>query len=131
MDDIDKLLAEIQSEYTGTKTQKQHLPYPQKTQNPTKSTPHSDPIIDSLLSEIKADFAAQDADAELKKQQEAEQEKIRLAQIEAQKKEDMKNQAQAWLSKLDPLSSEGLWFESFAKSYPSKLDAAIEYLQNN
>ena len=37
--------------------------------------------------------------------------------------------AQAWLAKLDPLSTEGLWFTEFAKNYPSPLLAAMELLQ--
>ncbi|TAE61480.1 MAG: hypothetical protein EAZ76_09550 [Nostocales cyanobacterium] len=131
MDAIDKLLEEIKTEYTGEKKPKQPLPQPTNNQSFTIFTSQSDPLIDSLLADVKADFSAQDAAEELRKQQEAEQEKIRLAQIEAQKQEAIKNQAQSWLSKLDPLSSEGLWFESFAKSYPSKLAAAMDYLQNN
>jgi hypothetical protein len=35
----------------------------------------------------------------------------------------------AWLEKLDPLSSEGLWFEKFAEKYSSQLEAALDYLQ--
>ncbi|MBD2179160.1 hypothetical protein H6F42_19745 [Pseudanabaena sp. FACHB-1998] len=34
-------------------------------------------------------------------------------------------QATEWLKILDPLSGEGLWFEGFAKNYPSRLEAAI------
>lgn len=133
MDSIDKLLAEIQAEYTGVKPQPQQ---PQKsTANATKPdispASKSDALIDNLLAEVKADFVEKDTAKKIKKQRELEQKKIRQVQIKAQQIELLKKQAQAWLSKLDPLSSEGLWFDSFAKAYPSKLEAAIEYLQNN
>lgn len=39
-------------------------------------------------------------------------------------------QANEWLKKLDPLSGEGLWFEEFAKNYPSRLEAAIALIAN-
>lgn len=133
MDSIDKLLAEIKAEHTEVKNpiqQPQNL-----TTNTAKpliySASKSDALIDNLLAEVKADFVERDATEELIKQQELEQEKNRQAQIKAQQRENLKKQAQAWIDKLDPLSSEGLWFESFAKAYPSKLAAAIEYLQNN
>jgi hypothetical protein len=38
--------------------------------------------------------------------------------------------ATEWLKKLDPLGGEGLWFEEFAKNYPSRLEAAIALLQS-
>ncbi|MFM2064167.1 MAG: hypothetical protein RLZZ507_3838 [Cyanobacteriota bacterium] len=129
MDSIDKLLTEIQAEYTAGKSQQQPTV---TTGKPfITSASKSDALIDNLLAEVKADVAEQEAVEELRKQQELEQEKIRQAQIKAQQRENLKKQAQAWLSKLDPFSPEGLWFERFAEAYPSKLDAAIEYLQNN
>lgn len=133
MDSIDKLLAQLQDEYTGAKTQPQQQNQPIiKTANPfIASASKSDAIIDNLLAEVQVDFLEQDHAEELKKQQELEQEKIHQAQLKAQQLETLKKQGQAWLSKLDPLSPEGLWFERFAEAYPSKLDAAIEYLQNN
>ncbi len=83
------------------------------------------------MAEIKADFAEEDAAIELKKQQELEQERIRQKQFKAKQLEILKVQAKQWLAKVDPLSSEGLWFERFSESYSSKLEAAIEYLKNN
>lgn len=133
MDSIDKLLAEIQAEYKGEKPQPQQPQKPKVTTAKTfiTSASGSDGLIDHLLADVKADFAEQDAAEELRKKQELEQEKIRQAQLKTQQLENLQKQAQAWLSKLDPFSSEGLWFERFAQAYPSKLDAAIEYLQNN
>jgi len=38
--------------------------------------------------------------------------------------------AREWLKMLDPLCGEGLWFEEFAKNYPSKLEAAIALMES-
>jgi len=130
MDAIDKLLAELKSEYTEAKSQQQN-----QNINPVKpvisNLSKSASSIDNLLGEIKADFLERDAAEKLKRQQELEQEKILQAQLKVKQLETLKKQAKEWLSKLDPFSPEGLWFERFAESYPSKLEAAIEYLQNN
>jgi hypothetical protein len=127
MDSIDKLLAEIEAEY------KAEIPQPPvNTPKPAIiSVSNSDASIGNLLAEIQAEFAEQDAIEELRKKQELEEARVRQAQVKAKQVENLQKQAQAWLSKLDSLSSEGIWFESFSKAYPSKLDAAIEYLQNN
>jgi hypothetical protein len=128
MDSIDKLLAQIKAEYDGEQPQQ---PQPK----PNVGKPFSPPanksasFIDNLLAEVQADVEAQDKAEELRKQQEIEEERIRQEQIKAKQREGLKKQAQDWLTKLDPFSPEGLWFERFAESYSSKLEAAIEYLQ--
>ncbi|MBE9106484.1 hypothetical protein IQ229_16570, partial [Nostoc cf. edaphicum LEGE 07299] len=95
------------------------------------SSPKSASLIDNLLAEVKADFTEEDAAIESKRQLELEQERIQQEKIKAKQLEGLKVQAKEWLAKVDPLSSEGLWFERFAESYPSKLEAAIEYLRSN
>jgi hypothetical protein len=130
MDSIDKLLAELQTEYKEVK------PEQQQSKSATAksfipSSPKSASLMDNLLAEVKANFEEEDAAIELKKQQELEQERIRQEQLKAKQLEVLKVQAKEWLAKVDPLSSEGLWFERFAESYSSKLEAAIEYLKNN
>ncbi|MCC5656256.1 hypothetical protein LC608_04500 [Nostoc sp. XA010] len=129
MDSIDKLLAELQTEYKEVQPQQQSKSATAKSF--ILSSPKSASFMDNLLAEIKADFAEEDAAIELKRQQELEQERIRQEQIKAKQLEALKVEAKKWLAKVDPLSSEGLWFERFAESYPSKLEAAIEYLRNN
>ena len=130
MDSIDKLLAELQSEYKEVQPQQQ-----QSKSATAKSfippSPKSTSFIDNLLAEVQADFAEKDAAIELKRQQELEQEGIRQEQLKAKQLEALQVQAKEWLAKVDPLSSEGLWFERFAENYSSKLEAAIEYLRNN
>ncbi len=56
-------------------------------------------------------------------QQVEEHQKAKDRQIYEQK-------AREWLKNLDPLSGEGLWFEEFAKNYPSKLEAAIALMES-
>ncbi|BAY21980.1 hypothetical protein NIES2100_17430 [Calothrix sp. NIES-2100] len=133
MDTIDKLLAELKTEYEeGKPSQPQPKPQPNIAQSFIQaSSPKASSLIDSLLEEVKTDFAERDMAEELKRQQELEQERIRQEQLKAKQREGLKNQAKEWLDKLDQFSPEGLWFERFAEGYPSKLEAAIEYLQNN
>lgn len=100
MDEIDKLLAEIDAK---------PQPTPVQVNKPTKST-SSD--IDRLLSEVKTDY----------------QQKER--ELEQQKTKEIEKQAITWLRNLNPMSSEGLWFEDFAKKYSSKIVAAIDYLRS-
>ncbi|WP_017316011.1 salt stress protein, Slr1339 family [Mastigocladopsis repens] len=130
MDSMDKLLAELKAEYEEQKPEL-HSPQPTSAKPVSKPPSKSESLIDSLLAEVKADFEQQDLAEKLQRQQELEQEQIRQEQLKAKKLEALKNQAKDWLAKLDPLSSEGLWFERFAEGYPSKLEATIEYLQTN
>ncbi|MBN3879555.1 MULTISPECIES: salt stress protein, Slr1339 family [unclassified Nostoc] len=129
MDSIDKLLAELQTECKEIQPQQQSKSATAKSFMP--SSPKSASFMDKLLADVKADFAEEDAAIELKRQQELEQERIQQEKIKAKQIEGLKVQAKEWLAKVDPLSSEGLWFERFAESYPSKLEAAIEYLRSN
>ena len=130
MDALDKLLSQIKAEYENEQTQQQ-LQKPNIFSSLSPTEPNSSPLIDNMLAEVQADFAAQDAELELRKQQQLEQARLRQEQIQARQREAIKQQAQNWLEKLDPFSPEGLWFERFAQNYPSKLAAAIEYLQSN
>ncbi|WGV26888.1 salt stress protein, Slr1339 family [Halotia branconii] len=131
MDAIDKLLAQIKAEYDEVQPEKQQPPKSKAAKQFISSSPKSASLVDNLLAEVKADFAAQDETEELKKQQELEKEQFRQAQIKAKQLETLKVRAKEWLDKLDSFSPEGLWFERFAEGYPSKLEAAIEYLQSN
>ncbi|MGF1936648.1 MAG: salt stress protein, Slr1339 family [Nostoc sp. ChiQUE02] len=130
MDSIDKLLAQLETGYKEVQPQQQQSK--SATAKPfIPPSPKSASFMDNLLAEVKADFAEEDAAMELKRQQELEHERIQQEQLKAKQLEALKVQAKEWLAKVDPLSSEGLWFERFAESYPSKLEAAIEYLHNN
>ena len=144
MESIDDLLAQIKSEY-----QQKDNPGQQKKQPPAKIekaidpklpnlTPPTTPVRksfspsspeDALLSQMKAEFAEHDKAEELRRQEQIKEEKIRQERIKQQQRQALTKEAEAWLKKLNPRSSEGLWFEEFAYSYSSKLEAAIDYLQ--
>jgi hypothetical protein len=130
MDSLDKLLDELKVEYNQSQRTKSQSPR-NTTPSFTSPPPKSLSLVDNILAEVKADFAEQDTLAESQKQQAIEQEKIRQAEIKSQRLAALQGEAEAWLKKLDPFSSEGLWFERFAETYPSKLEAAMEYLQTN
>ncbi|MTJ15249.1 hypothetical protein FJR11_22335 [Anabaena sp. UHCC 0187] len=134
---IDSLLSEVEADFPETKTEytqykstqsNNKLPPIQFVQSPATK---SDRFIDNLLADVQADFLEQDAAEEIRKQEELVQEKIRQEKLKAKQKLALQKPAKAWLAKLDPLSSEGLWFERFAEGYPDKLAAAIDYLQTN
>ena len=147
MDPIDKLLSELQVEYqqsANSQAEKTQEEEEEKQVNQVKkinldlSAPSSSlfessskgDAIDNILSEVKKEIEEKQLLEEEQKQQAIAEERIRQEKIKAQKLEALKGQAQEWLEKLEPLSPEGMWFESFAQSYPSKLDAAIEYLNS-
>ena len=147
MDPIDKLLSELQAEYqqsANSKAEKIQEEEEEKQVNQVKkinldlSAPSSSlfessskgDAIDNILSEVKQEIEEKQLLEEEQKQQAIAEERIRQEKMKAQKLEALKGQAQEWLEKLEPLSPEGMWFESFAQSYPSKLEAAIEYLNS-
>lgn len=127
MDSIDKLLTQLKAEYeepANPEKRNSQLPAP-LIQPPSKSAS----LVDNLLAEVKAQYEEQDRVEESRKQQELQQDQIRQQQIKAQQLQALTLQAKAWLEKLEPLSTEGLWFEKFAEKYSSKIEAAIDYLQ--
>ena len=147
MDPIDKLLSELQVEYqqsANSQAEKTQEEEEEKQVNQVKkinldlSAPSSSlfessskgDAIDNILSEVKKEIEEKQLLEEEQKQQAIAEERIQQEEIRAQKLEALKGQAQEWLEKLEPLSPEGMWFESFAQSYPSKLEAAIEYLNS-
>jgi hypothetical protein len=129
MDEIDKLLSELQDEYSYSKPKS---PLPNLSQNKPiiSSHPKSASAIDKLLADVKSDFKQKDLAQELQRQEELQAEQVRQEELKAKLQEGLKKEAKSWLKNLDPLSSEGLWFERFAEGYPSKLDAAVEYLES-
>ena len=132
MDAIDKLLSQIKADdREPAKIAKPPLAPSSNLDNlltdfdkPTtsKSLKNDSPVIDDILSQVKASYKQQDQEQSQLKQQQIQAEQLK--QIEM-----LKLSAKAWLKQLDPLSTEGLWFERFAEGYPTKLAAAINYLQ--
>lgn len=159
MDSIDKLLAQIKAEYKKSDLQeqpkKQQIPVqpieqpPPQTessldsllsklevepvqikQQQTSKDPKNEASFNSLLSDIKADYEGRDRAEEQVRQEQLKAEELRKQKLKQQELEVLQQQATAWLKKLEPLSTEGLWFEKFAENYSSKLEAAIVYLQD-
>ena len=130
MDSIDKLLAELKAEYEQPAS-KQVQPPDTKPFNQTSPSPgfQGDEAMDRLLMDVKADFQQKDLAAELQKEQYLEVQRLQQKQLQAQQLQALKKEAEDWLGKLDPFSPEGLWFERFAEKYPSKIEAAMEYLR--
>ncbi|MBF2015526.1 MAG: hypothetical protein IGS23_10075 [Rivularia sp. T60_A2020_040] len=138
MDSIDKLLSELKAEYekpanSPTKRTEEFEKVkldssPLDSSLFTSSSAKKD-VIDNVLSQVKQDFEQKQLLEEQQKQQQLEEERIKQEKLKVKELEGLKKQAQEWLNKLEPLSPEGLWFEGFAKSYNSQLEAAIEYLQ--
>lgn len=154
MESLDDLLAQVKAEYQG---QGQAKPLKQKplfqeeefkSPLPVSSTYQPQPEAqnwvsaadDNLLAQVKAEFEEQQRAEELKRQeqlreeqlrkeQQLREEQLRTEQRRQREREALTQEATEWLKNLSPRSEEGLWFEEFAYSYPSKLEAAIDYLQ--
>ncbi|HEY9780454.1 MAG TPA: hypothetical protein V6D09_09995 [Leptolyngbyaceae cyanobacterium] len=158
MDSIDKLLAQIKAEYKESDRQeqpkKQQIPVQPIEQPPpqtessldsllneleakqgqikqqTSKAPKNEASFNSLLSDIKADYEGRDRAEEQVRQEQLKAEELRKQKLKQQELEVLQQQATTWLKKLEPLSTEGSWFEKFAENYSSKLEAAIVYLQD-
>lgn len=154
MESIDDLLAQVKAEYeekdVGVKPKQKPLFQEEefKSPPPASSTYQSKPrqsnflssAEERLLANVKAEFEEQERAEELKQQQKLREEELRKEQQirEEKLKEEQRRQrkrvaleqeATEWLKNLNPRSEEGRWFEDFSYSYPSKLEAAIDYLQ--
>lgn len=147
-DSLDNYLNEIQSNLNN----KQQLSSQGNKQQKKSQFSHTD----DLLNDIQAKFKQQPSQSQAKFQTKADkddldniaqsfqakrkqaseikqQEKLQLIQQEELNKQRRRKQltlkAKEWLKNLDPTSDEGFWFEEFAYSYESKLEAAIDYLE--
>lgn len=114
-----------------------HLPPPVTRSEPVSSVLPAKPL--PILEDLKNHYLEEQQQREA--QERAEQERLRqereaaLArqrqEAERQAKErqvQIEKAAQAWLNQLQPLSGETIWFDEFASHYPSRLAAAIDYL---
>jgi|GEM_PF-2371168 hypothetical protein len=108
---------------------------PFKSSEPAGLTSSPLPILEDLKTQYVEEQRQREA------QERAEQERLRQEQEAAlaQQRQEQERQAQekqarlekaaqAWLSQLEPLSGEAIWFDEFASHYPSRLAAAIDYL---
>lgn len=130
MDSIEQLLAQVKAQYGGV-TPPPAPPAPASPPSapppPARSRSPQDPI-DGLLAEVKGQYETLDAAAQETQRQQLEAERQRQAQLQQARRAALSHTAQDWLKNLDPLSTEGLWFNQFAEQYTSRLEAAIDYL---
>ena len=145
MESLESILSDLQGKYTAPDTSKQGKD--EKTNSQLPSQTNSPPIapasnsLDSLLNDLRnnsqnnsPDYTSPQVSPEVKPSQPSPVIDRDLQQIANQQKakdqEAIAKTATAWLKNLDPLDGEGLWFEGFAKNYPSRLEAAIALLQS-
>ncbi|HIK37066.1 MAG: hypothetical protein NZ901_12365 [Geminocystis sp.] len=100
-----------------------------KDKNKPKPQPSSQIDTQSLFADITRQFE-QKRRTESNKNTLQDVEEIRRQEAEKRRKEkQLIQKAEEFLKNLDPYSDEGFWFEQFAQSYESRLQAAMEYLQ--
>jgi hypothetical protein len=118
MGEIDDILASLKAEYQkkSPTQESDRLPVPEPKRSPSP-VPANEPILEELRQEH---------------QEREQQEKIRQqqekARAEQRRQSALERKAQEWLKTLDPKSDEGRWFEEFAYSHESPLEAAMIYL---
>lgn len=125
--------------------------------SPTPSNLGSQKPTDDLLHQLKQEFAEEEKQEAAQRQQQIQEEQMRQErqlrdlqfreqqerdrqaqqqreahlreqQKQERKRQALKQEAEVWLKKLHPNTEEGRWFEEFSYNYPSKLEAAIDYL---
>lgn len=128
---IDDLLAEMDGRPTPSSVPPAPV-LPASSQKPAPAVPPAPPRrdagIDNLLSDMKSTYQEQDRAEALRQQQQRQEEQRRQETLKRQKQAAVAKQAEEWLKTLDIRSGEGAWFEEFAAKYPSRVEAAIEYL---
>jgi hypothetical protein len=144
MESLESILSDLQGKYKDPDISKQGKDEKTPSQLPSqKSSPSIAPAansLDSLLNDLRSNSQTYAPDytspqvSEVRPSQSSPVIDRDLQQIANQQKakdqEAIAKTATAWLKKLDPLDGEGLWFEGFAKNYPSRLEAAIALLQS-
>ena len=150
MESLESILSDLQGKYKEPNANKQHQdqpiatpPLPSQTiVPPSAPAPNS---LDGLLNDLRnnsqgnsqtyaPDYTSPQLTPEAFPHQSSPVIDRDLQQISDRQKakdhEAIAKTATEWLKKLDPLGGEGLWFEEFAKNYPSRLEAAIALLQS-
>jgi hypothetical protein len=117
MGEIEDILASLKAEYGG-KTDASPTPSP-ATEYGKKTTPS--PVTDPILEELRREYRGKEREEQIR----AEKQR---ASREERKRAALERKAREWLAKLDRSSDEGRWFEEFAYSHESPLEAAMIYL---
>ncbi|HEY9658279.1 MAG TPA: hypothetical protein V6C65_07495, partial [Allocoleopsis sp.] len=139
LDAIDSLLNELGGTARSSQAQSaaslasttQPVNSPSKPSAPpphTTISANSPLTADPLLVELKAQYAEQERQDNLKRQEQEQLEQQRREKRKRQQRIAAIKPAEDWLKKLDPRSGEAVWFEEFAAKYQSRVEAAIDYL---
>jgi hypothetical protein len=123
---INNLLNNLKTDFAAKKTNADNI----DISFPTIQQPQQNKIeIDNLLNQIKTESQKQMTIAATQSNTQNIA-AIQQQELNAQKQRRLNlQQAETWLKNLDPNSEEWLWFEQFAYSYESKVEAAIDYLK--
>jgi hypothetical protein len=126
-DSVDHILSQLKSKHEQSDRDKRKSAPPDFPQ-PTRHLNTSNDPLDDILAELKTE-----SNEKIKtEQQQLVAEQLRQVQhqqkAQQQRQADLKKRSEAWLAQLDPLAGEGVWFEQFARTYPSRLEAAMDFL---
>jgi hypothetical protein len=144
MESLESILTDLQNKYTDpnfneqpksqfkSERSQQDLPSLDIEVNPAIANPSS---LDRLLDDLRNGFTnAVEPEINVQPMPSTSAINHDLQQVEnrqkAKDRQIYEQKAREWLKMLDPLCGEGLWFEEFAKNYPSKLEAAIALMES-
>lgn len=122
---VDESLDSIKAQYK--QEQNSQFSAEVKTNKVTQNKSQVNESLDSIKTQYKQKQNHQQAQGELIYNRNKQEIIIQEQQKQLQRKQ-LVQQAEKWLANLDPSSDEGMWFNQLAESYPSRLDAAINYL---
>jgi len=144
MESLESILTDLQNKYTDPDVNKQPKSQ-RKSEQSHQDLPSLDIEVKPLANPNSLDLLLEDLRNGVTKAVEAEINvqpipssssavNHDLQQVEdrqkAKDRQIYEQKAREWLKMIDPLSGEGLWFEEFAKNYPSKLEAAIALMES-
>ena len=147
---LDELLSDLKSKYKASNTSKTSQDSTSKVEDllnevkselktnqisaeaNTNQVTQNNPQVNEYLDSIKAQYQNKQNHQQVQEELISNRNKQEIINQEQQKQlkhKQLIRQAEKWLANLDPSSDEGMWFNQLAESYPSKLEAAISYLQ--
>ena len=144
MESLESILSDLHGKYKDPDDAKPNAVKPNNAEQVSASLPNQ-PIalsssvsgsLDQLLNDLRSGSpSSTPTTSEVMPQQSIPAISHDLQQVAEQQKaknqQAIAKQATEWLKQLDPLGGEGLWFEEFAKNYPSRLEAAIALIQSH
>lgn len=112
MSEIDDLLSQIKAEY-------------QESPGSPKKPPEA---MAELLEQVQAEISSPPKPPATPPRPPQPQKDLELER-KKRRQQALEEKARQWLTSLDPQSEEGRWFQEFAYSYDSRVQAAVDYLE--